>query len=36
MTIELYGYVDVLHIFQFIGSIHFDGASLNIRSSQFL
>ena len=36
MTIELCVYVDVLHIFQFIGSIHFDGASLNIRSSQFL
>ena len=35
MTVELCVYVDVLHIFQFTWSIHFDGASLNIRSSQF-
>ena len=35
MTIELYGYVDVLHIFQFTGSVHFDGASPNLRSSHF-
>ena len=33
MTIELYGYVDVLHIFQFTGSVHFDGALPNLRSS---
>ena len=30
MTIELCVYVDVLHIFQFTGSVHFDGASPNI------
>ena len=35
MTIELYVYGDVLHIIQFTRSVHFDGASPNIRSSQF-